>query len=1013
MLEPITTKSRWRLGPLDSFLFNLCIILLISSPAWPQTASLRGRVVDQSGAVVPKATVTLTAASGLVKTTATADTGFYSFGELPPGQYAVRAAAPKLEQEPVQIVLKPGTQTLRLELKVVAMQQQTTVQENTNTSVSTESASNASALVLRGKDLESLADDPEDLGADLQALAGPSAGPGGSSIFIDGFSGGQLPSKDAIREIRINQNPFSPEYDKLGFGRIEILTKPGADKFHGTGYYNFGDDVWNSRNPYAAQKAPFLLKEYGGSLEGPLSKVASFFLTVDRAAIDNGAIINGTTLDPNTLSIINPYTQVFRIPQRRIRVSPRIDYQLAPADTLSIRYAFSTADIQHSGVGGFNLVSTGIHNNGNDQTLQIANTIVLGPNALNETRFQFYRANISSISEDTSPRLDVLNSFIGGGAQVGNSFNTLDTYELQNYTTASRNAHTLRFGVRARAATLDNTSPINFGGSYTFAGRVAPELDANSQPVLDSLGQPQVVNINSIESYRRTLLFQRMGLPAAQIRALGGGASQFTINAGIPSLSVNQEDVGIFIGDDWHAKRNLTLNLGLRYEWQTNLHDWKNVAPRFGLAWAPGGGKPGSTPKTVIRAGFGMFYQRFDISDLLTAERYNGVVQQQYVITNPDFFPSIPPISSLSGSRSQQPVEQLSAHLRAPYLMESAVAVERQLPAHTTVALTYVNSHGLHQYLTNDSNAPLPGSYNPQVPGSAVYPLGNLNPVFLVESSGRYNQNELIANVNSKLNDSVSLFGSYVYNHARSNTDYSPPPQNTDFNPAISNGALGVGTFPANPYSMTGEYGPASTDLRHQVTIGGSIATKWGLRFSPLFIVDSGAPFNVTVGHDLYGNTLFNGRPGIATDPNLAGLVATRYGLLDPNPVAGETVLPRNYGRGPGIIMLNLRISKTFAFGPAGEGSVSTGGSRRQQGGPFSVSSGTNSTATGHRYNLTISLSTRNILNHNNPGPIIGNIASPVFGSANQPYGTSTLGGTGFSESADNRRLELQARFTF
>jgi hypothetical protein len=105
----------------------------------------------------------------------------------------------------------------------------------------------------------------------------------------------------------------------------------------------------------------------------------------------------------------------------------------------------------------------------------------------------------------------------------------------------------LRFGVRARAATLDNTSPINFGGSYTFAGRLAPELDANNQPVLDSSGQPQLVNITSIESYRRTLLFQRMGLPAAQIRTLGGGASQFTINAGMPSLSVNQEDVGIFL----------------------------------------------------------------------------------------------------------------------------------------------------------------------------------------------------------------------------------------------------------------------------------------------------------------------------------------------------------------------------------------------------------------------------------------------------------------------------------
>jgi hypothetical protein len=113
---------------------------------------------------------------------------------------------------------------------------------------------------------------------------------------------------------------------------------------------------------------------------------------VDRASIDNGAIINGTTLDPNTLSIINPYTQVFRIPQRRIRVSPRIDYQLTPADTLSIRYAFSDADIEHSGVGGFNLVSTGIHNHGADHTAQITNTVVLGANALNETRFQFYRA---------------------------------------------------------------------------------------------------------------------------------------------------------------------------------------------------------------------------------------------------------------------------------------------------------------------------------------------------------------------------------------------------------------------------------------------------------------------------------------------------------------------------------------------------------------------------------------------------------------------------------------------
>ena len=903
-------------------------------------------------------------------------------------------------------------QTLRLDLKIAMTQQQTTVQDDAESGVSTESARNASALVLRGQDLQVLADDPEDLATDLQALAGPSAGPGGSSVLIDGFSGGQLPSKDAIREIRINQNPFSPEYDKLGYGRVEILTKPGADKFHGTGYYNFGDSVWNSRNPYAAEKAPFLLKEYGGSLQGPLGKRASFFFTVDRASIDNGAIINGTILDPATLSIVNPYSQVFRIPQRRIRLSPRVDYQLTPTDTLSVRYAFSRADIQHAGVGGFQLDSTGIHQHGTDQTVQVANTKVLGARALNETRFQFYRAQISSLSDNMSPQLNVLNSFVGGGAQVGRSFNTLGAYEWQNYTTVTRSTQTWRFGLRLRAATLDNSSPINFGGTFTFGGRIAPELNAADQTVLDASGQPVLLNIDSIEVYRRTLLFRRQGLAPAQIRALGGGASQFTINAGNPALSVRQEDFSLFAGDDWRVKPNLTLNLGLRYEWQTNLHDWRNVAPRFGLAWAPWGGKAGASPKTIVRAGFGMFYQRFDVTDFLTAGRYNGVIQRQYVVTNPDFFPAIPSVSSLANSLSRSTVEQLSSELRAPYLMESAVSVERPLPGHTTMAVTYVNTHGLHQFLTSNINTPLPGTYHPQSPGSGTYPLGRPEAVFLIESSGLYNQNQVITNVNTKLNQSVSLFGSYLYNRAFSSSDYSPPPLNTDFNPAISNQSFGVGTFPANPYNRAGEYGPAASDIRQQGTFGGSLATKWGLQFNPLLIVNSGAPFNITVGEDLYGSTLFNGRPGIATNLSRPGLVATRYGLLDPNPILGETILPRNYGRGPGIILLNLRVSKVFAFGPRGEGSVSTG-ARRPQGGVFSTVSGATSTSTGHRYNLAISASIRNILNHNNPGPIIGNIASPLFGLANQPYGVGSLGGTGFSESANNRRIEFQARFTF
>jgi len=625
----------------------LFFLLLSAAPALAQTGMLKGVVTDESGGVVAGAKVALTSSSGQLRETVSNKEGFYSLSDVPFGDYVLEASASQLSlPEPATVRLSSGVQILNLQLKVAAMHEQVSVGDQTGAAVTTESAGNASAVVLRGKELEALGDDPEDLAADLQAMAGPSAGPNGGSFYIDGFSGGQIPSKNSILEVRINQNPFSPEYDALGYGRIEILTKPGADKFHGSLYNNFGDSFWNSRNPYAAEKAPFRLDEYGGSLEGPLGTRASFFVAADAAAIDNGAVINGTTLDPNTLAIIDPFTQVFTIPQRRVTVSPRVDYQLTPSDTLSLRYVFQTVDIQHSRVGSFNLVSTGFHNQGEGNTLQIANTKVLSSHLINQTRFQFDRQTITSASDNLSAKIDVLNAFVGGGAQLGTSSNALTSFEFQNFTTISHHLHTWNFGVRVRAAVLDNTSPINFGGTFVFSGGLAPELDANNQPVLDSSGNPVLVNINSIESYRRTLLFQQMGVSASQIRALGGGASQFSINAGNPAISVNQEDVGAFLGDEWRLNRNLTINLGLRYEGQTTINDWNDFAPRLGLAWAPGGGKSGSQPKTVIRSGFGWFYQRFDISSVLTLERYNGITQSQYVVTNPDFFPTIPAGSS-------------------------------------------------------------------------------------------------------------------------------------------------------------------------------------------------------------------------------------------------------------------------------------------------------------------------------------------------------------------------------
>ncbi|MGD0359880.1 MAG: carboxypeptidase regulatory-like domain-containing protein [Bryobacteraceae bacterium] len=937
----------------------LLVLIAVSLPLCAQTATLRGQIMDETGAFVPGATITLVGPLRVAKVATSGNDGSYSFTGLAPGSYEVRVSAPDLTQaQPAKIALQSGTQSLNVKMQVASVTQQVTVQDTAGPSVSTDPSSNSTATVLRGDDLQALSDDPDDLQSDLQALAGPSAGPEGGEIYIDGFSGGQLPSKDSIREVRINQNPFAPEFSKLGYGRIEILTKPGTDKLHGQGFLNLGDDIFNSRNPYAQQKAPFRLQEYGGTISGPLSKHASFFLDTERRAVDNGSVIDAVTLDSE--NAIAPYTGVLLAPQRRVRVSPRLDYQLSQNNTLTVRYGFTRNDVQDQGIGGFNLPSRGYYTLDQDHTVQVTETAVLGPTTVNETRFQFFHVEDDQISNSFAPAILVMGSFNTGGAQSGRSFDTENHYELQNYTSIIKGTHTWKFGVRTRGETLDNTSPQNFGGTFTFAGGLAPELNSDNQEVLDGSGQPVMVPITSIQQFQRA----QLGLP-------GGGATQFSIAAGNPFLALGQVDVGAYVGDDWRVRPNVTLSLGLRYEMQTNIGDSRDFAPRFGFAWAPGASTIGMHPKFVIRGGFGMFYSRFDISNIQTAERYNGLVQQEYIVDNPPFFPTIPTIAQLlamPGVESTQTIQELSSRLRAPYIMQSAVTVERQLASNTTLSVTYTNSHGLHMLRSEELNAP--------------------GPVYLMESSGLYNQNQLITNVNAKVNGNISLFGYYTLNRAMSNTD-------------------GLETFPGNPSTMAGEYGPAATDVRHRAFIGGSLNTRWNVRLSPFIVVQSGAPYNITVGEDIYNDTLFNARPGIPTDLSKPGLIDTIYGWLDPDPSPGEQILPRNYGRGPGMISVNARLGKTWGFGPERESA--SGATPMGAGHNSGFHSVFSDVSTSRRYNLTLSISARNLLNHVNEGPIIGQITSPLFGEAN-----SVAGGYGaFAETANNRRLELQTRFTF
>src|ERR1044071_2932813 len=278
--------------------------------------SLRGQVLDELGGAIVGASVTAIDGKGVEKSVVTNDSGSYTINGLAPGKYTVRAVNTgfALSETPDVEVTAGKPLQLDITLKVAIEEQKVTVSSDTR-EVSTDPETNAGAVVLKGDDIEALPEDPDALAAALQALAGPSAGPNGGQIFVDGFTGGRLPPRASIREIRINSNPFSAEYDRLGFGRIEILTRPGTDRYRGQVSFNFNDDALNARNPFADSRPAIQTRQYGGNFGGPIrKKKAAFFIDLNKRDINDQSLIVATILDPNN-NIIG-FTDTVPIPSR-------------------------------------------------------------------------------------------------------------------------------------------------------------------------------------------------------------------------------------------------------------------------------------------------------------------------------------------------------------------------------------------------------------------------------------------------------------------------------------------------------------------------------------------------------------------------------------------------------------------------------------------------------------------------------------------------------------------------
>ncbi len=995
---------------------------LPQTPMPPGTGGIHGQVMDQTGAVIPGATVAILSAD-VSKDMTCNDFGQYSFRGIPPGSYTMTAFATgfaTLQTSSVQVTAGQD-KAFDMNLVIAARVEEVKVEETNLAQLSVDSSSNVGAIVMKGEDLESLPDDPDDLQADLQALAGPTSGPNGGQIYVDGFTGGRMPPKESIREIRINSNPFSAEYDRLGFGRIEILTKPGYDRLRGSISLSFGDNIWNARNPFAQVKPSANHKQYGGTLGGPIghNHKASFFLDFERRDTAEGTLINGFVLTPALA--ITPYNQSYPTPSHRTTIGPRLDYAINSNNTLTLRYSYSENAQDNLGVNGFSLPSQAYNQRSKQQTANIVETWIVNPKIVNETRVQFDMNRVGDFGGTGAPTVQVNQAFQTGGAGEGFNFANNVNNEFSNFTSITNGKHFLKFGLRVRTNNDISFTQQNYNGQYVFTSINTYQATLAGLALFPSAGplNPQITApcTSSAPVYQ--------GIPVC-----GGGPSQFYIYAGQNEAGASQYDLGGFVQDDWRLRQNFSVNLGLRYETQGNISDHKDFAPRVAFAWGIGGANSRSrTPKTVIRGGFGMFYDRLPVGDTLLAERQNGVSQLVYTLQNPTFFSpnAIPPISNALANTTST-IREISGLLRAPYIMQAVATLERQLPKNTTLSVQFLDSRGVHELRSRNINAPLPGTYVPgtsTTPAQGVYPYPGKGPIEEFESSGIFQQEQVVVSVNTRFNPAMSLFGYYAYGVANSNTD-------------------GANTFPANQYDESTEWGRASFNVRNRGLISGTINAKYGVHFNPFITMASGSPFNITDGVAFNGDSIINARPSFATAADPASTVrVTQFGTFNIVPLPGETIIPRNYGVGPGNFSINLRVSRTWGFGekntapqpqpgdqggqgrrmpgmggPGGPGGPGGGGGgprgggggggpRGGGGGPGGGGMGGGDSSPG-RYNLTLSANARNLFNHTNPGAPIANLASPEFGQS------VALGGGGFGGGQTaNRRIDLSLRFSF
>ncbi len=852
-------------GGITKFFITLFLLLFVPLKSAAQNApaaNLSGVVRDEFNGLIVGAEINLYQKSGRTQTVFSDNQGSFNFENLPFGRYTLQISAEGFARYEKSLDLNS---ILPVSFSVILYP---TVIENVEIKSYSEnnlldSETLAGTQVITENELADLPDDPEELSRELQNRAA-SAGsvPGNAVVTVDGFlNEGRLPSKSAIREVRVNPNLFSAEHSFPPFrgGRIEIITKPGAGELTGSAFFNFNDDSFNARHPFARERAETNTKLYGFQLGSPIIKDRSgFFVDFEKRDIDEASIVNAVILDNNFQRA--GFSENVPNPQRLLIGSARNDWQIGKDHSLIFRYDFNRTRVEGQGIGGLNLSSRAFDYEQTENNFRFSETAVINAKTVNELRIGLTLRDTEQRAVSDAPVIDVAGAFTAGGADL-QRFSLKETdLEISNNLVTEAGNHILKIGTQIFNYRTNDRRRENQNGTFFFGGREISDVNGST------------VFISGLEQYRRTLL----ELP-------GGVPTRFSVNLGEPSVSVNQWLFAAFIQDEWRVNKKVLISLGLRAESQTLPKDQFRFAPRLSIAYSPD-----KKQNWAIRARAGIFYQRISDALSLESERLDGRNQQRILIDDPAFPNPFP------GGTNANPVTVrriLDPNLKAPGSLQMRVELQRQLPQGWSVSSSYSVTRGWSQLRSRNINAPLISLENPD-PGTAPRPFGVPVNIFQFESSGRLEGNVLYIGVNQNTYKLFSLNAGYLNFDFKTDTD-------------------GAFSFPQTSYDLKGEFAAPSWQTQHYMFLSSSVNLPWKLRLATSVNASSGTPFNVTTGRDNNGDGIFNDRPRLTSPADLRA-IQTRFGFLNPDAVNGD--LQRNIGTNPANFTVSMNLRRTFVL---------------------------------------------------------------------------------------------------